>query len=118
MSGIWHSRNYWRLLGTYGLLVLTPIGLLGVIVLDRVEQHFLAQVVESLQIRATLLTEWVRNEQAAPAQLQDRVEQLGHETATRITLLSDDGAVLADSEKDPRRHTLQKHASRPEVLAA
>src|SRR5882762_8436676 len=101
MSGIWHSRNYWRLLGTYGLLVLTSIGLLGIIVLGRVEQHFLLQVEDSLRIRVALLGHWVRNEKAA-AQLQDRVAQLGHETAARITLLSEDGTVLADSEKDPR----------------
>src|SRR4051794_30886647 len=119
MSGIWQSRNYWRLLGTYGLLVLTSIGLLGVIVLGRVERHFLLQVEEGLRHRATLLDHWVRAEKGlSPAEIQGHIEQLSHETATRITLLAADGAVVADSEKDPRKFALENHTSRPEVLTA
>ncbi len=119
MSSIWRSRTYWRLLGTYGLLVFTSIGLVGSIVLGRVEQHFLLQVEENLRIRVKLIEHWVRGaQQAAPGQLQSRVELLGHETATRITLLAADGTVLADSEKDPGQYTLENHAERPEVVAA
>src|SRR5947209_553774 len=115
MAGIWRSRNYWRLLATYGLLVVTSIGLLGGIVLDRVEQHFLLQVQENLQTRATLLEEWVRGEGQTPAaQLQARVAELGRRSATRITLLAEDGTVLADSEKDPGMFALENHATRPE----
>ncbi len=119
MTGIWRSRTYWRLLGTYGLLVLTSIGLLGSIVLGRVEQHFLLQVEDNLKIRVTLVEHWVRNARGmTAAQLQLAAEQLGHQIATRITLLGPDGAVLAESEKDPGKYTIENHASRPEIVAA
>jgi two-component system phosphate regulon sensor histidine kinase PhoR len=119
MAGIWHSRTYWRLLGTYGLLVLTSIGLLGSIVLGRAEQHFLLQVEENLKVRATLVRHDVgTGKPIAAEQLQASVEQLGHQIGTRITLVAPDGAVLADSEKDPRKYEIENHASRPEIIAA
>jgi two-component system phosphate regulon sensor histidine kinase PhoR len=44
---MWRSRMFWRLFGVYGLLVLTAIGLLGAVVVDRVGQlvdkHAIAQ---------------------------------------------------------------------------
>src|ERR1700730_1816954 len=108
---MWHSRTFWRLFSTYGLLSLASIGILGGVIVSRVEQHFLQQVEDTLHTRAVLVREYTRavlaqeNVADGPGQrdrlLEDRVATLGREIGTRITLLAGDGRVLADSDKDP-----------------
>ena len=41
---MWLSRIFWRLFGTYGVLWLISIGVLGAIIVDRVERLFMEQV--------------------------------------------------------------------------
>ncbi|OAI39084.1 hypothetical protein AYO40_06115, partial [Planctomycetaceae bacterium SCGC AG-212-D15] len=43
---------------------------------------------------------------------------LRKEIGVRITLIADDGTVLADSDRDPRHYTFDNHADRPEVRDA
>lgn len=116
---IWRSRNFWRLFGTYGLLVLCAVGVLGTIVISRVEHYFLRQTEESLRAKAILIREAVRDrpETTIPS-LQKRIEVVRGEIAARITLLAEDGTVLAESEIDPSLYPIENHAARPEVLAA
>jgi two-component system phosphate regulon sensor histidine kinase PhoR len=49
-------------------------------------------------------------------QLDSLVKAQGKKTNSRITIISIDGEVLADSEKDPR--IMENHRDRPEILAA
>ena len=114
---MWRSRIFWRIFGTYGVLLVAAIGLLGILVVGRVERHFLQQIEGSLRIKAILVREAVAGQSAShAAQLQSRMMALRREIATRITLLADDGRVLADSEEDPQR--MENHADRPEVRQA
>lgn len=111
------SRTFWRLFGSSTILVLTSISLLGVVIVRRVERHFLEQTEETLQKRAILVRHIVRSEVEEPqADLQNHIRVLGAEIGTRITLLADDGRVLADSDVDPAH--MDNHANRPEVRAA
>src|SRR5579859_4104482 len=116
---MWRSRNFWWLFGSFGLLILTSIGLLGVVVERQVEAQVLRQIEEGLRTKAVLVREAVagRPEQS-PEDLQRRAEALRLEIAVRITFISDDGVVLADSERDPRHNVLENHMDRPEVRAA
>jgi two-component system phosphate regulon sensor histidine kinase PhoR len=114
---MWRSRMFWRLFGICGVLLLGTIGLLGWVILSRVEQHYLGQTESSLHNKAVLVREALRNRPAATGgTLQSRMVALRQEIATRITLLAVDGKVLADSEEDPAR--MENHAARPEVQAA
>ena len=116
---MWHSRTFWRLFAAYGLLWLTAIGLLGVVILARVEEQFLGQIEERLRSKALLVREVVRGQTTADAPvLQRRIEELRQEIVTRITLMDRNGTVLADSDKDPRRHEVENHLERPEVQRA
>lgn len=117
IKGMWRSRMFWRLFGIYGMLLLLAIGSLGLIIVRRVEQHSRQQIEDSLRTKALLLFETVRAFPSHPGPaLQERLEALSQETATRITLLDTQGKVIADSEKDPAE--MDNHASRPEILAA
>src|SRR5262245_9675651 len=48
--------------------------------------------------------------------LQQIAEEEARITGTRATIIARDGAVLADSEADPK--TMENHAGRPEIAAA
>src|SRR5262249_25379583 len=83
------------------------------------ERHHLEQIETSLRAKALLTAEMVRDRQAEAApQIQQRIESLRQETGTRITLMTSDGTVIADSDKDPRLYQLENHLERREVQAA
>ncbi len=54
--------------------------------------------------------------QGAGTDPQGEVQLLGHRTMARITVVREDGRVLADSEGDPAR--MENHAAREEFVAA
>src|SRR5438046_514001 len=108
------SRTFWRLFGTFGLLVLAAIVVLGALVSSRIEWHEMQQIEESLHIKAVLVEEVVRD--VPEDQLQARVVALREKTGTRITLIDHDGGVLAESEEDPRH--IKNHRDRPEIIDA
>jgi two-component system phosphate regulon sensor histidine kinase PhoR len=116
---MWRSRIFWRLFATYGVFWLLMIGLLGMFILSRMERLFVEQIEDRLRSRAVLLREMVHGRSAAEVEdLQPRIRALEGEIGTRITLIDQGGTVLADSEVDPRAHSLENHADRPEVIAA
>jgi hypothetical protein len=52
---------FWRLFGTYGALLLAAIGLLGGVILTRVERYSLEQTEDSLRAKAILVGEALRD---------------------------------------------------------
>jgi two-component system phosphate regulon sensor histidine kinase PhoR len=125
MDAMWRSRNFWWLFGSFSVLILSSIGLLGVIIVTRVENHFLRQNEANLNMQAVAVQETVHGHRGeTPEQMQSHMEDLRDRIAAhgdipaRITLINDAGNVLADTERDPRRFRLENHAGREEVLAA
>src|SRR5262245_7328110 len=114
-TGRW--RTFWRLFGTYVVLVLTAIGLLGWVVVGRVEKQVLADIEQYLFSKNILVEEMIRGNPAdRPDQLQARLAGLPKDVDIRITLIDEQGNVLADSAENPAR--MENHANRPEVIAA
>ncbi len=111
---MWRSPTFWRLFLASGALILAAIGLLGFIIVGRVERHSLEQIEESLRARALLVRAAVQDRPTAG--FQDRIAELGKEINTRITLIARDGIVLADSQEDPA--VMENHEDRPEVQSA
>ncbi|MBY0524051.1 MAG: cell wall metabolism sensor histidine kinase WalK [Gemmataceae bacterium] len=111
------SRTFWRLFLSYGLLVLVSTGVLGFVIINRVERYEFEQVEESLRVKAILVEEDVRELSADQVpRLQPRVVALFREIKSRITLLAADGRVLADSAEDPA--AMENHATRREIMDA
>jgi two-component system phosphate regulon sensor histidine kinase PhoR len=104
---------FWRLFGSFSILLLGAIAVLGVVIVSRVERHFLQQAEESLRNKAVLLREALVG---AGEPLASRVERLRSQTGTRITLIAEDGTVLAESDRDPTE--LDNHLDRPEIQMA
>ena len=113
------SLMFWRLTATYGLLLLLAIGLLGLVLDRRVEQREREQIESNLLARARLVQAIVRGVQRTD--LQRHVEVLAQDAGqedggVRISLIGNDGKVLADSARNPQ--DFDNHAGRPEVVAA
>src|SRR5262249_20488405 len=114
---MWRSRMFWRLFGTYGVLLLAAIALLGAVLASRIERHYQRQINDRLLTRALLVREIVENWPADQVdRLQERMQRIGKEIAARITLIRADGQVVADSNEDPQK--MESHANRPEIMAA
>jgi two-component system phosphate regulon sensor histidine kinase PhoR len=111
---MWHSRIFWRIFLASGILILVAIGILGFVIVGRVEQHLLEEIEQTLHARAILVRDVQQDRPVA--ELQKRITALGHEIRTRITLIAADGKVLADSEEDPDH--IMNHGNRPEVESA
>ncbi len=116
MNAMWRSRMFWRLSFTCGLVLLAAIGLLGWVVLQRVQQHALRQIADSLHSKAVLVREVVRGWPNTVTDPDARVRALGREIGARITLIAAGGKVLADSHENHR--VMENHGSRPEVRIA
>lgn len=111
------GRLFWRLFLAWGLLILGTCGLLGMFVAQRVQEHALGQITESLKTKAILVREVVRSRQEeGEERLQQQMVALRREIATRITLIAADGRVVADSEEDPAH--MDNHGTRPEIVQA
>ncbi|MGH2368642.1 MAG: HAMP domain-containing protein, partial [Chloroflexota bacterium] len=107
---------FWRLIGTYGVLLVAAIGLLGLVLGRRVEDRERRRIEEDLFARALLVREAIRG--AGPEELPQRADALAARDAQglRISLIDATGIVLADSAKDA--DLLENHGGRPEVVQA
>jgi two-component system, OmpR family, phosphate regulon sensor histidine kinase PhoR len=108
---------FWRLFGTYGVLMLGAIGLLGAVLVSRVEKHYAHQIDERLKRNALFIADLVRDWPPGQAELlENKVRAWGQENGTRITLLDRSGRVLADSVENPQ--AMENHLDRPEIQEA
>nr|XP_061811868.1 sensor protein kinase WalK-like [Nerophis lumbriciformis] len=110
------SRFLWKLYAGYALLILLTALLVGFLVAPRVERAAIQETDRRLKGEAALLREVAKSGLGMPLVLQRRVRTLGREVGTRLTVMTADGVVVADSDRDPA--TLDNHRNRPEIVAA
>ncbi len=111
------KRLVWHLYPTYILLaVLVLIGL-GWYVSVVLKSFHYAQTAADLKARAELVAEQLHGSFSMDnaAQLATKVRILGERSGTRITIIREDGVVLADSDEDSTR--MENHGKRPEVVS-
>ncbi|MBI3271127.1 MAG: PAS domain-containing protein [Planctomycetes bacterium] len=112
------SPFFLRLLISSLLLLALGMGLVGVLGATRIRATYLAGKEESLRNEARLLASLVAEDLGTPraSELGERLAALGRQLACRITVVGDDGIVLADNEADPER--MENHRLRPEIVGA
>lgn len=113
---MWRSRIFWRLCAIYSSLAVLATGLLGWVLLGRLEEHLLRQTQQQLETKARLLGEIFCSQTMSLAERQQQVQRLAPVLGCRITVLAVDGAVLADSAEQPEK--MENHLDRAEVQAA
>ena len=96
------------------------IGLLSSVILlysfNTIRTHYIETLANNLQNLGTTLLLKVTPlfGESRFDELDKVVKQLGKEINTRITVIDDEGVVVADSEKDPGM--MENHKFRPEIL--
>lgn len=110
-----------RLFVGYVVLILSLTIIVSLLISRQTTENTLQEIHHSLLIRAQFLAElsksaFPRPSQASLTPLNQKIIELGKKTQSRLTLISENGTVLADSEKAPQ--SMDNHASRPEIIAA
>lgn len=115
----------WKVTLATLLAVACGLFIAGIIAIQSLEQQEIAQLNEVLEAR-TKLVEYrlqplfqVEAPHPTQAQLQAMVRELGSRASARVTLITADGTVLADSAvRDTDLSTVENHLSRPEIQQA
>ncbi len=121
---MWSSRLFWRLFLTYAALVVALSVTLGVVFLGRQRESLESEVRERLRDEAIVLRQlgesaWVQSDapvEELRAVWQPKLEALGQDLGTRLTMIFPDGTVLADSATDARQ--MDNHRDRAEIEQA
>ena len=110
------SRFLWQVWGVLGLTLVISTGAFSFFVVDQVERDAYLRVEHSLRQQAEALAEGLSplldaGQAVSPA----AIARLTPGVAARITLLAEDGRVLADSRQDPL--LMDNHLDRDEIRA-
>lgn len=111
-------RLLWRVFPYYVIIIVASLGAIGYYGARQLQTVYLEKVTEELQGRAYLVRYQLASliQQNDRAQLVSECREMGQLSHTRITIVTADGKVLADSEEDAT--TMENHSTRPEIMAA
>jgi two-component system phosphate regulon sensor histidine kinase PhoR len=111
-------RNFrWKLTGSYLLLILLLLIIAGGLVFGSFKSYYLQNLELRLTREAYLIADMVKYiEPDKTNAYQDICATASRDSATRVSIIDQNGVVLGDSEFDTRK--LDIHKSRPEVYQA
>lgn len=114
------SRFFWKLFGSYAILVLLTTLSVAFFVGRYVERAQFDAKVESLRRQCVLLSPYATDDFAGfPADaegIREKLHRLAQVNAIRITFIQRDGHVLLDTSENPSE--MDNHRGRPEVQEA
>jgi len=115
---MWSSRLFWRLFLAYGALYVALSLSFVLLESQRHEAVFRNHARQRLHDTAVVLRSRIAGDLRTGSRdvLQQRIGALGQDTQLRLTIVAEDGEVIADSRKDPR--LMENHRNRPELVAA
>ncbi|AZR74450.1 hypothetical protein BBF96_14270 [Anoxybacter fermentans] len=108
----------WKIISIFLLLQLLILFIIGIYLTSNLKKFIYQQMDISMLKQVRLLSELIlpELEKGEYDQLQERSFKFAKEIQGRITVIAEDGKVLADSEENPER--MENHGRRPEVLMA
>ena len=110
---------FWKFFAAFALVTLATAGVLGGIAVPSLVRAEHVETERKLQAYLALVTPWaapVLAHQEDEAAFRTRVRSLAGASDVRLTVIADDGRVVADSERDPA--TMDDHGDRPEIQDA
>jgi two-component system phosphate regulon sensor histidine kinase PhoR len=117
IPGLLRSRLFWNLFASFSAVLLGTALLTAWLAESRLETALLDDLESTLAEHARLLAPTAGNALSGQGVgLQAELEAIGRASELRITVIRDDGTVIADSDEDPAR--MDDHGNRPEVVAA
>jgi len=110
-----------RLFAGYVVLILSLTTIVSLLISRQTTENTMQEIHHSLFIQAQFLAELSKSRFPSPPQaslttLNQTIVDLGKKTQSRLTLISENGSVLADSQQPPR--SMDNHANRSEIIAA
>jgi two-component system, OmpR family, phosphate regulon sensor histidine kinase PhoR len=110
-----------RLFAGYVMLILTLTTIVSLLISRQTTENTLQEIHHSLFIHAQFLAElskpvFPEADQSSLITINQTIVELGKKTQSRLTLISENGTVLADSQQSPL--SMDNHAKRPEIIAA
>ena len=117
-SDMWTSRLFWKIFGSYAALTLFAAIAFVAIQSGRQREMVIEQAQQRLHDLAVVLRSHMEPsfEKGASPDLQKKLESLGAQSGTRITLVAADGTVIGDSAEDPS--VMENHSERDELRHA
>ena len=127
---MFRSQLFWRLYAGYVAIILISTLIVGVLVSRQVTDNGMQEIHHSLAVRSEFLAEiakfslgeaptyknngLIQDPRRNP--LQQMVVKLGNNTESRLTVITNDGTVVADSKELPQN--MDNHSQRPEIIKA
>jgi len=119
---LFRSRFFWKLFGSYAILVVITTLVSAYFVGRYVERSQWDAKVESLRDQCVLLSPYALNDYPGwavgvpPEGVLDQVRSMADTNEIRVTFIRRDGLVLLDTAEDPA--AMENHRGRPEVQEA
>ena len=109
---------FWKQFISSFLIIVLVLFLFTFLVIGELNKYDKSLTKERLQTAANLSTQVLKPSLENPTieGVQSTVSSLGEKTGVRITVIDKNGAVLGDSEKNPRE--MENHSERPEIKQA
>lgn len=107
-----------KIICTFLLLQLLILFVIGLYLRTNIKATFYDQLDQSMMSQAKLLKEIVTSDLSAGHYqgLEEKSKRFADEVKGRVTVISTDGKVLADSDDSPER--MENHSQRPEIIEA
>lgn len=126
---MWSSRLFRRVFWSFAVLIVLSAVLFGVLVSRGQEQELRTQLIDRLRVASILLAEIAKDGLTSPppadpgadsTPLQALVQRLGAATETRLSLVTLEGRVVADSDlaSTAAVERMDNHRHRPEIQSA
>lgn len=107
----------WRYFIAYSTVATIAVFTIALLINGVVKDRYRRWTSDKLKIHALLAAEIFKDAFNKDHREADRLsKEIGRSTGIRITLITPDGTVIADSERDPL--TMENHAGRPEIRRA
>lgn len=114
---MFQSRFFWKLYSGFATLVLVTSAVIGGLVHYQLRTTLMLSSENNLRKDLNFFSEIARDYFETPSDsLLAKITSLGDRWQQRITLISPDGNVIADSGEDP--DSMDNHLSRPEIQTA
>jgi two-component system, OmpR family, phosphate regulon sensor histidine kinase PhoR len=111
-------RLMWQLFVSYLVVTILAISVITVYMAISMKKLYLTEVSSDLTARALLFRNQLIDKDSIlfTAHVDSLCKILGHESATRFTVILPSGVVIGDTDDDPQK--MENHSNRPEVIDA
>lgn len=117
---MFRSKLLWQVYAGYVTIVIISTLIVGILNSRQISEEGMRDINQSLSAHTELLAE-IAKLSLQPnnpdfKSLQQTLKQLGKNTRSRLTIIANDGMVLADSREHPEK--MDNHSQRPEIIDA